>query len=412
MSKKVKRQKNVLVAIIATGYTGWQKRAGVFRYIGEGHPWDVRLASTPDEFLDALRSGTVFDGIVFSAADRELVTRLPNGPRPPMVFFDINLPGDSPLFRRTTGTIFIHHDSKAIGETAAAHLLDDGRLHSFAYLDMAESVPWSDQRRLSFEKRLHAVGFPLLHLSVRTPRMSLTHALAELPRPIGLFAATDRLALQAYSLCHSAGLEIPADIAVLGVDDDPAICESVQPELSSVRTNPESIGYTAARLLDELMDSPQRRSRHVTLKCQTTVTRRASTSCGSPYGRLVEKAISYIAGHATEGIGPSDVANHLGVSRRILDLRFHQLTDSTVLRQIQSRRLEAVKRLLCESDESIEAITGKCGYGSVNHLKKIFKQSFGCSMRTWRLNQRKSSDQRDLTKKSARRRSLTSSPCG
>ena len=386
MGRKASKQKSVLIILIATGLTGWQKRNGIFRYIGEGRPWDIRLVSTLDELNDLSRKDITFDGAIVSAADSEAYVAKSLPRDLPMVLFNINLPPSSPLLTRPTGKIFIHHDSYAIGETAANYLLSSGRIRSFAYLDTDEPAVWSDQRYSTFAKIIEKTGFPAHRLSSGDSQEGLAADLAALPRPIGLLVATDRLALLAYSACRKVGLSIPEDIAILGVDDDVTICESVRPSLSSVRTNPESVGYIAAKLLDDLMSAPRRKSRSVSLKNKPVVTVRESTIEGNPHGRTVERALSYISAHATDGIGANDIAHHLGISRRTLDARFREMTGSTVLAHIQSQRLDAVKKLLAETTDTIESITGQCGFGSANHLKKIFKRTFGCSMREWRLS--------------------------
>ena len=74
----------------------------------------------------------------------------------------------------------------------------------------------------------------------------------------------------------------------------------------------------------------------------------------------------------------------LGVSRRILDLRFRELLRTTVHAVLRERRLEEVKRLLAGTDKTVGQITEQCGFTSAGHLKNLFRRIFGCSMRDWR----------------------------
>ena len=140
----------------------------------------------------------------------------------------------------------------------------------------------------------------------------------------------------------------------------------------------------AAKLLDELISHPDRPPRNVTVKGQPSVAERGSTLGTQPYGHLIEKALAYISRHATEGIGPDDVAMHLHISRRLLDLRFSQAGQGSVLSAISSCRFQAVERMLQETSCTIDQISQKCGYGSPNHLMKMFKRKFGMSMREYR----------------------------
>lgn len=375
--------RTVLIAIFTTGMTGWQKRSGVFRFIGEGKPWNVQIATTMEELKAAWHARGGLDGILLSApnVDADLCgfadTDIPT------VLFNLNLPQSSPIFSRKTGVVFLHHDSGSIGELAARHLLDAGTMRSFVFLAPNESASWSEQREASFAAALAKCGFSYTRFAATQDLPLIVKRLKTLERPIALFAASDRTALQAIALGRAAGLRIPDELAILGVDNDESICESTTPTLSSIATAPEILGYTAAQFLDQLMSRPNRPTRHVTIKCHLDVAVRASTPGGTPHGHLVEKAVAYIESHATDGIGPNDVAKHLGISRRLLDLRFAQVQHQTVLSIIQDCRLRNVQRKLLSSKATIEEITRTCGYNSPNHLKKIFKERFGMSMRQW-----------------------------
>ena len=50
--------------------------------------------------------------------------------------------------------------------------------------------------------------------------------LRELPKQTALFAAMDGRARLVLDACAEAGIGVPEEMAVLGVDDDPIICES------------------------------------------------------------------------------------------------------------------------------------------------------------------------------------------
>ncbi len=54
--------------------------------------------------------------------------------------------------------------------------------------------------------------------------------------------------------CIEAEIQIPDQVAVLGVDNDPVICDCVQVPLSSVQHDLEGMAYEAAALLDRLIN--------------------------------------------------------------------------------------------------------------------------------------------------------------
>ena len=114
------------------------------------------------------------------------------------------------------------------------------------------------------------------------------------------------------------------------------------------------------------------------------VVERESAAASSPAAHLLSRATEFIRKNATKGIGPDDVADFLGVSRRLADLRFQQFSGETINETIVRHRLDAVKKFLATTDRSIRAISEACGYTEPTYLKTLFKRRFGTTMREWR----------------------------
>ena len=92
----------------------------------------------------------------------------------------------------------------------------------------------------------------------------------------------------------------------------------------------------------------------------------------------------FIAQNATRGISARDVATHLGVSRRLADLRFQQFSGETINETIIRCRLDAVKKLLATTNRPIKLVSTACGYADLAYLKTLFKRRFGLTMRAYR----------------------------
>ncbi|MGH7991106.1 MAG: substrate-binding domain-containing protein, partial [Limisphaerales bacterium] len=82
----------------------------------------------------------------------------------------------------------------------------------------------------------------------------LVKTLRHLPKPLGVAAASDDVALRVMRACDDAKLYVPEEVAVLGCHNDPLICDYAPVPLSSVDDDLERIGYEGAKLLDRLMD--------------------------------------------------------------------------------------------------------------------------------------------------------------
>lgn len=119
------------------------------------------------------------------------------------------------------------------------------------------------------------------------------------------------------------------------------------------------------------------------------IAERQSTKIEPPVkDRLVARALEFIRLNACEGIGVKEVAAYLKVSRRLAELRFRDTCGRSILDEIQSVRLERVKRLVDETDLSIREITDRSGYQTDDHLRRMFKRQFGMTMQERRRRQR------------------------
>ena len=176
----------------------------------------------------------------------------------------------------------IAFDEKAVAETAAHHLLSLD-LASYAYVPPPANEQWSSMREQHF---VHILGLnghgvasyvhPRNRLSAPKRLTYLADCLANLPRPVGVFAANDTVAATVIAACDHRQLDIPQDIVVLGVDNDETVCEMTRPTLSSIATDIVTVRDESHRLLERLISGEPLECRRVTVK-PLGVVRRAST---------------------------------------------------------------------------------------------------------------------------------------
>ena len=210
--------------------------------------------------------------------------------------------------------------------------------------------------------------------------------LAKCPKPCGILTYDDGIGRDILDLCQLANIKVPASVCVLGMDDNALICENANPSLSSIQLDYERTGFLAAKALDDMISG--RIQEPPRLVCGLRgITERASTQNPKGAGRLVSLACDYIAKNACrkDGITQWDVAKHLGVSVRTLQLRFQEAAFAgSILNEIQRVQLENVCRMLRTTKRSIKDITFTSGFGSLSRLKAIFIKKIGMSMRDYR----------------------------
>jgi DNA-binding LacI/PurR family transcriptional regulator len=100
-----------------------------------------------------------------------------------------------------------------------------------------------------------------------------------------LFGATDQMAIGAIRALLDAGLRVPEDVAVIGIDNNfPSTL--ITPSLSSVNLPKYDMGYQAMHLLNERMKDPGRSRNVITLESDLVV-RKSTSQEGSGTWNLV-----------------------------------------------------------------------------------------------------------------------------
>ena len=279
--------------------------------------------------------------------------------------------------------VHLRIDDEKIGEFAAASLARLGSFNSAAFIPSSSSDLWSNLRGRGFtsafaKRRINAVVYD------KSREGTLQTFLESLKKPAAVLAACDQVAYVALGALAAPKATVPEQIVLLGVDNDELICNSTRPRLSSIRPDHYEEGAIAQRELDALMRVRKPRPPKTILCTRMTLFKRESMEPIVPAARLLSTALEFIDRQAVYGITPNDVANHLGISRRLLDLRFQELHEKSVAKTILDVKLKAVKDALETTHEKISTITRNCGFASVNHLKNLFRRRFGMGMREWR----------------------------
>lgn len=210
--------------------------------------------------------------------------------------------------------------------------------------------------------------------------------LAALPKPVGLLTWNDRIGRDMLDLCRLHGVNVPGAAYVVGIDNEDYICESATPTLTSISLDYERAAYQAAKALDAMIDGCAQPTTHVICPVRM-VMERGSTQDPKGAGHLVARAREFIAANACRegGLSTVDVANHLNVSVRTLQMRFRDSDyGKTIVQEIRNVQLEHICHLLKTTDLQIEELTFKSGFNSQSRLKSLFKQAYGVNMREYR----------------------------
>lgn len=268
-------------------------------------------------------------------------------------------------------------DSDAIGLVAAEYLLDLGLVH-FAVCGKTPGVnPALDERQATFVERIGEAGYPCPAFPAakkndwEAEQARLVEWLRALPRPVGIMACNDERGLQVLDACRRAGLAVPDEVAVLGVDNDEPLCDLSIPPMSSVHVNAEGIGYQAAALLDRMMSGGAPAEPVVRVPPRGVVARR-STDILACEDDEVSRAVRYIRERACRGLQVVDVLTHVGMSRASLQERMKRVIGRTIHQEIQRVRLTRVKQGLVDPTMTIKQVARDSGFSSVQYMTRLF----------------------------------------
>ena len=75
----------------------------------------------------------------------------------------------------------------------------------------------------------------------------------QLPKPVGILACYDIRGQQVLEACRRLGVQVPDEVAVIGIHNDEMLCDLCDPPLSSVIPNARRAGYEAAAMLARMM---------------------------------------------------------------------------------------------------------------------------------------------------------------
>jgi LacI family transcriptional regulator len=196
-------------------------------------------------------------------------------------------------------------------------------------------------------------------------------------------ACNDSRAIQILEACRMAGLAVPEDVAVVGVDNEEAVCPFTNPPLTSVDQGAQQTGYEAACLLEQWMSgeavAPGKRS-----VSPVGIVARRSTEILATADSDVAAALRFIRDHACEPIGLDDVGSVTGSTTATLRRRFKAVLGRTVHDEIQRVRIEQAKRLLISTDWTFRQIARKSGFCSVQHMSTRIRQATGHTPRQYR----------------------------
>ena len=230
----------------------------------------------------------------------------------------------------------------------------------------------------------------------------LAARLNDAPKPLGVFCYSDYDASHVLGICRDNRIDVPREVAVLGVDNNTVICENQSIPLSSVNHNLERVGYAGAALLDRMMTGPKENGKRRKEKALTTIlippqgiiTRRSTetTAISNP---TLRQAMEVVRRRLAQPLGAAQIAEEMGIPRIRLDRVFARELGISVGREILHQRMVAAKTLLRETEMTLSEIASQTGFCNAGYLANTFRREFNVTPGNYRASA-KSRDQHPL----------------
>ena len=289
-----------------------------------------------------------------------------------------------------TATARVLLDNMRMGELAAEHLLERG----FRHLAFFKGVDYSDirEREAGFAAALRRVGLNYTCLDWHAASQGksrpdlyawLGKRLRELPKPLGVMAQSDHRAYYVVNACQRVGLDIPSQVAVVGVDNDTYTCDFAPVPITSIDSNRQELAYRGAELLDRLMQGEPPPREPIRIPPTGLVTRRSSDILAVEHTD-VAKALAFIWQHYARPIRVDDVVSATAMSRCSLYRAFEKHVGRTIREELERKRLEYGRELLMTSAHKVSHIARLTGFGSGEQFCRAFVRCQGQTPREYR----------------------------
>ena len=265
------------------------------------------------------------------------------------------------------------------GVMAAKFFLNRGD-RNFAFYGFKGAI-WSRERADGYSHEIEKQGYKLAVLendNKDKEEWSYNHTvlgnwLQSLPKPVALFACDDHFALQISETCNVYNINVPDDIAILGVDNDDLLCNISDPPLSSIVLDVENGGYNAGKLLHQLITKEITEPFNIVVN-PLIIERRKSTEKYAVSDKNIRTILNYIEKNYANHLSVEELVKQVPLSRRVLEKKFKEETGESLYQYIQNYRIDQFTRLLITTDYSLFEAALQSGFENYKNVSRVFRK--------------------------------------
>lgn len=265
------------------------------------------------------------------------------------------------------------------GVMAAEFFLNKGYRH-FAYYGYQNTI-WSRERGLGYKDRIEKAGFHCETFENKNPdtkewlfnTKQMGNWLNSLPKPVALFACDDYYALQISETCNISNINIPGDVAILGVDNDELLCNLSSPTLSSIVLDVENGGYQAAKSLYHSIKNGTKEAFNIVVE-PLYIESRGSTEKYAVNDDYLKKILNHIEENFNKSISVDDLVDLVPYSRRVLEKRFKDTIGTSIYQCVLEHRINHFTKLLISTDLHLPDAAIQSGFDDYKNVSRVFRK--------------------------------------
>lgn len=287
---------------------------------------------------------------------------------------------------------YVATDNYALIRLAFEHLMKKGITHiAFYNISETQERRWAAERERAyydltkkhfFSPQVYNDYDPAIQ-NRDTALVSLTTWMKTLPANSGIIAVTDSRARHLLQAAALAGLRIPQDIAVIGIDNEELVNYLSRISLTTVVQGTRQIGFTAARLLQTQLEHGEQSWKRIVVP-PAGIKERMSTNVMHTSDPLVGLALKFISENIHRQLKVSHVINYLSISRTLLDNKFQRALSCKVHTVIIREKLRRCQTLLKNNTIPISDIPQLAGFPSINYFYNFFRREMSITPAQYR----------------------------
>ena len=271
-------------------------------------------------------------------------------------------------------------DNYTIGRLGAEHLIAKG-LRRLGFVIEKVQGYFHRERLAGFSSvcKEQNIPFTIVRVSdignnLTNPPKSFLELIDSRNEPIGIMLASDHFSYWLNIMAESLGLNIPQQLAFIGVDNTHEICELGPISITSIDNNIERQGYEGAKLLHKIIQGANPPDEPIIIPPGHIHVRQSTDILLTRHDKVAKVLRMIEKEYQNSSITASLLSKRIPMSSRRLHDAFVKHVGHSISYALTQRRLNHALQLIQESDLKLWDIAEQSGFASPEVMSRLFRR--------------------------------------